>query len=766
MRVRLNIRAQFLLLLVTALLVSEVILTGFSLDRIRELDLARSTARFEGESAVLATRVDSEFLTLLHDMQMIPRMPPFQGLIRSHANNHYDRQELSTSKMWHNRLQTIFAYTLKARPYYMQMRYIGDADGGRELVRVDQDSRGMTIIDGEQLQRKSDEFYFRETLKLQENEVYLSQITLNREFGRQDERNVPTLRAIVPIHDLNGERFGIFVINLDLEAMLKDVLLEYSPVYDTYIYDQMGNVAWYETSSKTAYFRMAEENDIVRATLQLARQANSESTLSPEDINRNADLIYSNRLDIGSAENSLALTLTQIEPSHLVLQEANLAERQYLMGSAATLGMFLALAIVAAHYFTRPILKLNAGILAWGDGRTDFELPSDRSDEVGVLARSFEGVVSRLAEARKSEFDAYQRVSAAINLAVDGLITVSSSGVIQSINPVACEIFASSEENAVDEPIAKFLPAISKHIQPCQKRKGLLTLTGITSAGYEVPVEVSISEIAVSDGVFYWVVLRDVTERTVQQAMLEDALGNLQRSNSELNDFAYIASHDLREPLRGIQIHAQSVLKNAPTGLDAESQRKLGRVNELAKRMQQLVSDLLEFSRLNRIESEGQTTDAQLAVEMVLDSLQSSIESANAVVELTDRLPFIFGESVHVASVFQNLITNSLKYNEAEIPHIAIGMSEYREHEGVVYRNVFYVRDNGIGIHEDFHDDIFKIFKRLNSEKTYGYGTGAGLTFVRKIVDRYGGKIWLESMPGKGTTFYFTLRVVENGKGL
>lgn len=766
MRVRLNIRAQFLLLLVTALLVSEVILAGFSLDRIRELDLARSTARFEGESALLASRVDSEFQTLLHDMQMIPRTPPFQGLIRSHANNHYDEQELSTSQMWRSRLQTIFAFTLKARPYYMQIRYIGDTDGGRELVRVDQDSKGMTIIDGEQLQRKSGEFYFQETLNLQEDEVYLSRVTLNREFGQKDKRNVPTLRAIVPVLKLDGERFGIFVINLDLEAMLKDVLVEYSPAYDTYIYDQMGNVAWYETASKTAHFRMAAENDAVRAMLQLARQADSDLSLSPADINSNDDLIYNSRLEIGSAENSLALTLSQIEPSHLVLKEANLAERQYLMGSAATLGMFLALAIIAAHYFTRPILKLNAGILAWGDGRSDFELPSDRSDEVGVLARSFESVVSRLAEARKSELDAYQRVSAAINLAVDGLITVSSTGVIQSINPVACEIFASSEENAVGEPIAKFLPAISKHITLGQNRKDLLTLTGVTSARREIPVEVSISEIAVSDGVFYWVVLRDVTERTEQQATLEDALGNLQRSNSELNDFAYIASHDLREPLRGIQIHAQSVLKNASAGLDADSQRKLERVNVLAKRMQQLVSDLLEFSRLNRIEPEGEITDAQLVIETVLDSLQSSIESANAVVELSDRLPSISGESVHVASIFQNLISNSLKYNDAAIPHIAIGMSNFREYEGAIYRNVFYVRDNGIGIHEDFHEDVFKIFKRLNSEKTYGYGTGSGLTFVRKIVDRYGGKIWLESAPGKGATFYFTLRVVENDKGL
>lgn len=764
MRVRLNIRAQFLLLLVTAMLVSEIVSTGFSLDRIRELDLARSSARFEGESAVLAARANSQFLTLLHDMQMIPHTPPFQGLIRSYHNGGYDEEDSSTSQMWKDRLQTIFSLTLKERPYYMQLRYISDVDEGRELVRVDQDNEGVKIVTGSQLQSKAEEFYYEETLNLDPGEVYLSRITVNREFGQVDEDYIPTLRAIVPIYEADGKRFGLFVINLNIENMLKDVLIEQAPEHDTYIYDALGNVAWYEAAAGEAHFRMAPENHEVQDTIELARETGFRADLSVDSINKGEDLIYNEALEIGNAENSLALTLTEILPSHLVLQEASAAEQQFLLGSVATLGMFLALAVIAAHYFTRPILKLNQGILAWGAGSTDFDLPSDRSDEVGELARSFEGVVTRLGAARKSEQDAYNRISSAINLAVDGLITVSDTGFIQSINPVACEIFATPEQIAVGEPIANFIPAISKHIQADKLETGLLMLTGVASTRREIPVEVSISEIAASDGVFYWVVLRDVTERTLQQKMLQDALGSLRKSNGELNDFAYIASHDLKEPLRGIQIHAQSVLKNIPAGLDSESQRKLGRVNELALRMQKLVTDLLEFSRLNRIESTGQTTDANAAVDETLDNLHSTIQSANAVIELRDELPLVRGESVHVGSIFQNLIVNALKYNDAKIPHISIGLLPLRENEGIIHRNVFYVADNGIGIHTDFHAEVFKIFRRLNNELAYGYGTGAGLTFVRKIIDRYGGTIWLESVPGEGATFYFTLQIVENGK--
>ncbi len=762
MRIRLNIRAQFLLLLILAMLVSEVISTGFSLERIRELDLARSNARFEGESAVLATRVSSSFLTLAHDMQMIPHTPPFQGLIRSYKNNDYDEQEYSTSQMWVNRLQTIFASTLAQRPYYTQLRYIGDADGGRELVRVDQGNEGFTRVAYDQLQRKGEEFYFQETLDLQEDSIYLSQISYNREQGQLDDDRVPTLRAIVPVQETEGERFGVFVINLNIERMLKDILLEQNLLHDTYVYDDRGNVAWFEVATGLAHFRTADENQEVAAKIEQAQQFESGSDLTPENINKHDDLIFSNQIALGELNSTLSLTMSQFLPPNMVLQEASAAERQYLMSSVATLGIFLILAIVAAHYFTRPILALNDGVVKWGEGDADLDLPCDREDEVGELARSFETVLTRLGAARESERDAYQKVSAAINLAVDGLITISGRGVIQSINPVACQIFGTSEDRAVDESIEKYLPEIEVYIQSSRRDAAPITLNGIDAHGREVPIELSISEIAASDGVFFWVILRDVTERSLQQALLEDALSDLQKSNGELNDFAYIASHDLREPLRGIQIHSQSILKSMPKDLDPDAQRKLSRVNELAKRMQQLVTDLLEFSKLNKIDSDGTSTDVQQSVELVLDSLHSSLEAANADVEIRDRLPVVRGESVHISSVFQNLISNSLKYNDAEVPRIGIGILPFRAHQGVIHSNVFYVQDNGIGIHSDFHDEVFKIFKRLNNEKAYGYGTGAGLTFVRKIVDRYGGKIWLESERGEGTTFYFTFEVIND----
>jgi PAS domain S-box-containing protein len=762
MPLRLNIRAQFLLLLVLAVLVSDIVTTGYSLERIRALDLARSSARFEGESAVLASRVSSSFLTLEHDLQLIPRTPPFQGLIRSHNNNDYDEQEYSTSQMWVNRLQTIFISTLQERPYYTQLRYIGDADGGRELVRVNQDNEGFYKVPYHQLQRKGEEPYLQETQDLERDQIYLSQISYNREQEQLDDDLVPTLRAVVPIHEVNGERFGTFVVNLNIEQMLKDILLEEQPAHDTYIYDDQGNIAWFEVATGTAHFRTKEQSEEIRSRVAMADSLIDSPNLALSDINRDEDLIYSNRISLGELNGNLSLTLAQFLPAHLVLQEASAAERQYLMTSVVKLGIFLVLAFAAATYFTRPILRLNEGVLKWGNGDTNLDLPSDRSDEVGELARSFKRVVTRLSEARKSEQEAFKKVSDAINFAVDGLITVSGSGKIQSINPVACKMFATTEEISVGRSIMWILPEIADYLKSTREEAGTITLTGITADKKEVPIELSISEITASDGVFYWVVLRDVTERMLQQALLEDALDSLKKTNGELNDFAYIASHDLREPLRGIQIHSQSILKNLPENMDEDSQRKITRVNELAKRMQQLVTDLLEFSKLNKIESEGMTTDVAKTVNVVLDSLQSSLEASNAEIEIKGPLPVVRGETVHVTSVFQNLISNALKYNDSDTPKITIGLLPFRAYQDQIHSNVFYVQDNGIGIHPDFHNEVFKIFKRLNNEKAYGYGTGAGLTFVRKIVNRYGGTIWLESEPELGTTFYFTFKVIDH----
>lgn len=242
-------------------------------------------------------------------------------------------------------------------------------------------------------------------------------------------------------------------------------------------------------------------------------------------------------------------------------------------------------------------------------------------------------------------------------------------------------------------------------------------------------------------------VARDVTER-------EEVLRQLTRSNEELDEFAYIASHDLKEPLRGIGNHAAMFMRSSVDTLDDEGVRRLNRIVHLTQDMDSLISDLLYFSRVGRTDLAIQETDLYALVTEVVTSIEMAEESA-VTMTVMDNLPMMLCDKVRMGEVFRNLIVNGLKYNDSPDKVVSIGAA-VKEIDGV-QQTVIFVKDNGIGIDEEFHGEIFRIFKRLHKKGAYGGGTGSGLTFVKKIIDRHAGRVWLQSSKGDGSTFYFYL---------
>ncbi len=237
-----------------------------------------------------------------------------------------------------------------------------------------------------------------------------------------------------------------------------------------------------------------------------------------------------------------------------------------------------------------------------------------------------------------------------------------------------------------------------------------------------------------------------------QAAELRECMEQLDRINHELEDFAYIASHDLKEPLRGISSYCEILLEDYRHKLDAEGKRRLVTAIHLCDRTENLIDDLLTYCRVGRKAASKTRVNLNVATANLLKVLRPSIERRNAAVRIARDLPPVVGNGTLIAMVFSNLITNGLKFNENRRPHITVGWLPTDP-------ATFYVKDNGIGIAKEHHEAIFTIFRRLHSRKKYE-GTGAGLTIVRKIVELHGGRIWLESEPGAGTTFYFTLRGV------
>jgi light-regulated signal transduction histidine kinase (bacteriophytochrome) len=241
----------------------------------------------------------------------------------------------------------------------------------------------------------------------------------------------------------------------------------------------------------------------------------------------------------------------------------------------------------------------------------------------------------------------------------------------------------------------------------------------------------------------------------------------LERSNNELDAFAYIASHDLKEPLRGIHNYASFLLADYQDKLDDEGVHKLNTLMELTKRMENLINALLHFSRLSRTDLSRNNININSLVNLVnnvIDVIKTSQSNFTIDLQIPEHLPIIKGDRVLIEEIFMNLISNAIKYNDQPEKRIEIGAFMEKPDWTLIdhpcfLQNlpVFYVKDNGIGIREKHLDTIFRIFKRLHAQNKYGGGTGAGLTIVKKIVERHGGQILLESKYQEGTTFYFTL---------
>jgi PAS domain S-box-containing protein len=240
----------------------------------------------------------------------------------------------------------------------------------------------------------------------------------------------------------------------------------------------------------------------------------------------------------------------------------------------------------------------------------------------------------------------------------------------------------------------------------------------------------------------------EISERTQLESELAQRATKLERLNDELQQFAYVVSHDLREPLRAITSFTQLLTEHFPGNVDAQAAKSIAFVVEGAQRMQALIADLHAYTRVSGQVQEFTAVDSAAVLMQVLEDLRLAIDDKAAVVT-ADPLPTVHGDANQLRLVFQNLLGNALKFS-GERPRIHV---EAR-HEGAQW--VFAVQDNGIGLDPQHAERIFQVFQRLHTRSEYP-GTGIGLAICKKIIERHEGRIWVESAPGQGATFYFTL---------
>ncbi len=253
-----------------------------------------------------------------------------------------------------------------------------------------------------------------------------------------------------------------------------------------------------------------------------------------------------------------------------------------------------------------------------------------------------------------------------------------------------------------------------------------------------------------------------LNELQARAASLSRLNTELARSNDELDSFAYIASHDLKEPLRGIHNYSVFLLEDYAELLDEEGVSKLQTLVRLSQRMESLIDSLLQLSRIGRLDLELQPTDMNQLVAEVIELLQPRIEQTHTTVEVRGPLPTIPADPTRLREVLNNLLSNALKYSNKPERLVVFGEAEpgkagVRGAAHAANYHVFYVQDNGIGIDPRHHDTIFRIFRRLHAQDKYGGGTGAGLAIAKKMIEKHGGELWVESVLGEGATFYFSI---------
>jgi two-component system, LuxR family, sensor kinase FixL len=391
--------------------------------------------------------------------------------------------------------------------------------------------------------------------------------------------------------------------------------------------------------------------------------------------------------------------------------------------------------------------------------------------ELSVTARSFEGKyqftafvrdISERLGAEKSQ----ALLAAIVESSEDPMISLGLDGKITSWNIAAEKLYGYTAQEAVGQNIGIIIPpefiaeekriianlAHGKSISHYETER-------VRKDGSRVSISLTVSPIRDKSGniVAASKVARDITERKAAELELLRYTRALERSNQELDDFAHIASHDLKEPLRGLSIQANFLSEDYAGKLDDKAQHRLQRLMYLSQRMEALVNELLYFSQLGRAELAIQETDINVVIDGIRQMLEQFLKERNARIVVPERLPAAICDRPRVTEVFRNLITNAVKYNDKPERIVEVGFLDHMVGPKGPEKNVFYVRDNGIGIAPEYHEEIFRIFRRLQHAEEGEPGTGAGLTFVKKIIERHQGRIWLDSVLGKGTTFYFTL---------
>ncbi len=459
----------------------------------------------------------------------------------------------------------------------------------------------------------------------------------------------------------------------------------------------------------------------------------------------------------------IALAGARYGTLHYGVETTLLAEAQYtlLTKGAVIAGLAILLSAMAltlvSILLTRRLVRLSEAAEAIAAGNLTARVPTvGGGDEVDRLATSFNAMADALDLRMRALAVSEEKFSKAFAASPDALMISGADGAILEVNAAFERFFGMSRGEALGRRLASLCEG------ECGRRLTEIIGRAATRDAIEIALprcdgETSICLVS-ADGIDLSgqpcriAILHDITERK----SVEEALA---RSNHDLEQFAYVASHDLREPLRMVSAYVGLLDRRYGPQLDADARQFITFAKDGAERLDRLILDLLEYSRLTRGDKPFATLDLAGPMQTALHNLRLAIGEAGATIDIGEPLPRVAGDPGLLARLFQNLIGNALKYRAADRPpHVTVAAVR----EGGQWR--ISVADNGIGIEPAYYERVFQLFQRLHGRGAYP-GTGIGLAVCKRIVERHHGHIWVESQPDQGCTFHFTLPALPGDDG-
>ncbi len=689
-----------------------------------------------------AKRIETTLTGLQADARImgiaVQSLDPKNLILSDGALSAEQQQEIQANT---DRIAYVFREFLSTREHFTQLRLLSREGNWQERVRINREGDTLITVPPEELQQKGNEPYVRPLQNGYAEDVYLSELTPNREYNRLEGR--PMIRAVWPVRDAAGGITGAVVINASAEDVLASANLTVAP--GMHVYAVSNNLDFMSLENPDERGRLIMHDEPDWSAPPFADQLGSVESYTLLD-EETGDLVHWSSALKGGA-GPLNITVLAIADGEAIVAPG-LSRLRGIASLSASLAILAALcAYVLASRFLQPLTQLNAEIQKKIHGTEPIVFESHRNDEVSDLANSFSQMVNnRISEAA--------RLRAIVQGAAEGIIAIKNDGTISEANPAAEQLFGYTSDELIGQPITKLMPPEDAEHHHVFLARSMLSETpenmtksreifGLCKDGRRIPLGIAVSRVIYGDETHFIGMIRDTSEQRAAEDEVNALVEALQRSNEELDQFAYVASHDLKAPLRVINNAANWLAEDLAPHLTEDTQESLDLLCNRAIRMERLLDDLLRHSRIGR--DDGPVVI--ISGKELREELTELLDVPKGInVQFSDRFDSLEVQRLPLQIILLNLISNAVRHHDKAYGKVWV------DAEDTLDDFVISVEDNGPGIPEEYHSKIFEIFQTLKPRDEME-SSGMGLALVKKHATLANAEISVESDGRSGSKF-------------